>query len=299
MAILLARDTTAIIQGMTGHEGMRILRAMRDYYTYVVAGVTPGKGGTEVEGAPVFNSVAEAVAKFRNITASVVSVPPARAKDAIMEAIQSNIKLIHVLVEHMPIRDAAYVLSATRERGLRILGPASIGAIAPGIGRIGIIGGFEPDDIYRPGTIGIISRSGGMANELAWAVRCAGLGQSTVVGIGGEVLIGTTFADLLQDFENDPQTEAIVIFGELGGQQEYEIIELRERGIITKPIAMHIAGSFASVLPLGTSFGHAGAIVEQGRGSVAAKEAALLGAGIAVAQTVYDLPDMIRSVVTV
>jgi succinyl-CoA synthetase alpha subunit len=294
MAILISQNTNVVIQGMTGQEGQRIFRAMRDYGTKVSAGVTPGKGGQDVDGVPVFTSVAEAIQKFPDTNTSVVSVPPARARDAVLEAIESGIRLIHVIVENIPLRDTAYFLSVARAKGVRIVGPASIGIIAPGIGRVGIIGGFDPNEIYEPGPIGIISRSGGMANELAWMIRQAGLGQSTAVGIGGDYLIGTTYGDLLQEFERDPETKGIIIFGELGGRHEYEIIELREKGLISKPIAIHIAGRFAETLPIGTSFGHAGSIVERGMGSVRAKESALAKAGILVAEDVYDLPELIR-----
>lgn len=300
MAILISSNTYVMIQGITGKEGQRALLAMRQYHTKVVCGVTPGKGGQTVEGVPVYNTVGEAKKYHPEITASAVYVPPHSAKSAILESIESGIPLINVIVERIPLCDTAFVLAAAREHGVRIIGPSSVGIIAPGIGRIGLIGGPEPEEIYTPGLVGIISRSGAMTNELSWVVRSAGAGQSTAVGMGGDLLVGTSYGFLLEQFEQDPHTRAIVIFGEMGGLYEYDIVALRDAGIITKPVIIIIAGKFSEHLPMpeGASLGHAGAIIERGRGSIRAKEKALRDAGVVVASDFEQLPELICSAIS-
>jgi succinyl-CoA synthetase alpha subunit len=188
----------------------------------------------------------------------------------------------------VPLRDAAYCLAAARERGARILGPASLGVIEPGIGRLGVIGGPLVEEIYAPGTIGVISRSGGMTNELSWAVRRAGLGQSAAVHVGGDALLGTSYADVLRLFEADPRTEAVVVYGEQGGACEFEIASLVRRRAFTKPIAVHVGGRFAARFPEGEAVGHAGAIVRRGQ-SAEEKMRALAEAGVLVAERFDDL----------
>src|SRR3989344_4495470 len=220
MSILIDKNTKVLVQGITGKEGAKATKAMLEYYTDVVAGVTPKKGGLEVEGKPVFNSVKEAMAVIaseakqspnlstaenQGIATSVATlpprndnwvsaiyVPPFAAKAAILEAIDNGIPLINIIVERIPIKDIAYCLAAAKEKSIRIVGPSSLGLISPGIGRIGVVGGPLVNDIFQPGSIGIISRSGGMTNELSWQVRKAGLGQTTVVHVGGDLLMGTT-----------------------------------------------------------------------------------------------------------
>ncbi|MDP3770380.1 MAG: CoA-binding protein [Candidatus Sungbacteria bacterium] len=294
MAILLSHTTRVLIQGITGKEGQRALVAMKNYHTKVLCGVTPGKGGQEVEGVGVYNSVAEAKERFPDINASVVCVPPIAARDAIMESIESGMSLVNVMTERIPMRDASFFLSAARERGVRIVGPASIGIIAPGVGRLGLIGGSAPDEIYTKGQVGIISRSGGMANELAWMFHQHGMGMSTVLGIGGDFMIGSTYHDLLTDFERDHDTHAVAVFGEMGGEYEYEIAELAMHGMLTKPVVVYIGGKFGSTLPEGMPLGHAGALIDRGRGSVEAKEQMLIQAGIVVAHDLNELPLLVK-----
>src|SRR3989344_332106 len=192
MSILIDKNTQVLVQGITGKEGAKATKAMLDYYTNVVCGVTPNKGGQEVEGKPVFNSIKEAKEKFSGVNVSAIYVPPFAAKAAILEAIENDIPLINIIVERIPIEDIAYCLAAAKEKSIRIVGPSSLGLISPGIGRIGVVGGPLVNDIFQPGSIGIISRSGGMTNELSWQVRKAGLGQTTVVHVGGDLLMGTT-----------------------------------------------------------------------------------------------------------
>jgi len=202
---------------------------------------------------------------------------------------------INIIVERIPIQDTAYCLSAAKEKNIQIIGPSSLGYIAPGIGRIGVVGGPKKlaDEIFTPGSIGIISRSGGMTNEISWQIRKAGMGQSAAVHVGGDLLMGTTYADLLRLFEKDDQTKAVVIFGEHGGSYEFEIVELIEKKEYTKPLAIYIGGKFANVFPEGMNIGHAGAIVERGKGA-AEKERALSGAGAHIAERYEDLVALIQ-----
>ncbi len=294
MAILVNRDTAVVVQGMTGKEGRRACLAMTEYGTRVCCGVTPGKGGEMIEEKPVFNSVAEALAAFPEINTSAIYVPPAAAKSAMLEAVNCGISLLNVIVERVPIQDTAYCLAAARERGVRVVGPSSLGIISPGLARIGVVGGpLElAREIFRPGSVGVISRSGGMTNEVSWQFRRAGFGQSTAVHIGGDLLIGTSYRELLPLFEQDPQTLAVVIFGEHGGTQEFDIVELVKTGQFQKPLAIYIGGRFAAAFPEGATIGHAGAIVEAGKGA-AEKEALLRKAGVMVAEHYEQLVDLI------
>ena len=281
---------------MTGKEGAKAARAMMDYHTEVVCGVTPKKGGQEVEGKPIFNSVSESLQRFPEINTSAVYVPPFAVKDAVMEAINNNIQLINIMAERVPLKDVAYFLAAAKEKNISVVGPSSLGMIAPGIGRIGVVGGTLVEEIFKPGSIGIISRSGGMTNELSWQVRKAGLGQSTVVHVGGDLLMGTTYADLLRLFEKDEQTKAVIIFGEHGGGYEFEIIDVIKQKRFTKPLAIYIGGKFANLFPEGMNIGHAGAIVGRGQGA-AEKETALRSVGVMIAERYEDLVELIKSYV--
>lgn len=295
MAILLDKNTKVLIQGMTGKEGQKAAKAMLDYNTNVLCGVTPNKGGQEVEGKPIFNSIQEAKEQFPDVNVSVIYVPPFAAKTAILEAIENDIPQINTIVERIPIQDTAYCLAAAKEKNIRIIGPASLGYIAPGIGRMGVIGGPRElaDEIFTPGSVGIISRSGGMTNEISWQVRKAGLGQSTAVHIGGDLLIGTTYGDLLRLFEKDEQTKAVVIFGEHGGSYEFEIVDMIQKKEWTKPLAIYIGGKFANIFPEGMNIGHAGAIVEKGKGA-AEKEKALAEVGVMIASRYEELVDLVK-----
>jgi len=295
MSILLSRNTKVLIQGITGKEGQKAARAMVEYGTNVVGGVRPGKGGEVVEGRLVFNSVKEALEKYPDLTTTTIYVPPSGAKAAVMEAIDNNISQINVIVERIPIKDTAYCLAAAKEKGIQIIGPSSLGYISPGIGRIGVVGGPKElvDEIFQPGSIGIISRSGGMTNEVSWQVRKSGLGQSTAVHVGGDLLMGTTYADLLRLFEKDEQTKAVIIFGEHGGSYEFEIVDLIKNNEFTKPLAIYIGGKFASLMPEGMNIGHAGAIIERGKGA-AEKEKALAEVGVKIAERYEELVELVR-----
>lgn len=295
MSILINKDTKVLVQGITGKEGQKAAAAMREYGTQVVAGVRPGKGGEVVEGVPVFNSVAEAKRAFPDISTTTIYVPPFAAKEAILEAIQNDIAIINTIVERIPIQDTAYCLAAAKEKNIRIIGPSSLGYISPGQARVGVVGGPKAlaDQVFEPGSIGVISRSGGMTNELSWQIRRAGLGQSSAVHVGGDLLMGTTYADLLKLFEKDEQTKAVVIFGEHGGGYEFEIVDLINKKEFTKPLAVYIGGKFANLFPEGMNIGHAGAIVGRGQ-SAAEKEMALKSVGVLIADTYEDLVSKIQ-----
>jgi len=293
MSILIHNNTKVLVQGMTGKEGQKATKAMIDYHTSVVCGVTPKKGGQVIEDKPIFNSVAEAKEQFPEVNVSAIYVPPFAAKDAILEAIENDIPLINAIVERIPIKDTAYCLAAAKEKNIRIIGPSSLGLICPGIGRIGVVGGPLVNEIFQPGSIGIISRSGGMTNELSWQVRKTGLGQSTAVHVGGDLLMGTTYADLLEMFEKDEQTKAVVIFGEHGGSYEFEIVELIKNKKYTKSLAIYIGGKFANLFPEGMNIGHAGAIVERGQGAKE-KEEALRSVGVIIADNYEELAQLIK-----
>lgn len=295
MSILLDKNTKVLIQGITGKEGQKAARAMIEYGTHVLCGVTPGKGGQEVEGRPVFNTVQEAKTAFPDISLSIIYVPPFAAKAAVIEAIEAGISFINIFVERIPIQDTAYFLALAKEKNVRILGPSSLGCIVPGLARIGVVGGpkEQADQIYTSGTVGIISRSGGMTNEVSWQLRKNAMGQSTAVHVGGDLLMGTTYADLLRLFEKDEQTKAVVIYGEHGGSYEFEIVDLIKKKEFTKPLAIFIGGKFTSTLPEGMNIGHAGAIVARGQGA-AEKEAALQEVGVMIASTYEDLVTLIQ-----
>jgi succinyl-CoA synthetase alpha subunit len=297
MSILVDKDTKVLVQGATGKEGKRAIPQMLSYRTKVLAGVTPGKGGQNVENVPVFNTVEEALDKFPEINTSYVCVPKQAAKDAILEAINHQIPLINILTEHMPISDTAYVVASAKNQKVRIVGPSSIGIISPAKGKLGSIGGGEPNFSFTPGNIGVISKSGGMASEIAYILKKDGFGQSTVVGMGGDMIVGSNFADLLELFEKDKETEGVVLFGEHGGTYEEEVAEFIKAKKFTKPVVAFISGLFAEMLPHGQALGHAGAIIEAGKGHREDKVKALESAKVAIAEIPDDLPKLIKKTI--
>ena len=294
MAILIEKNTKVLVQGITGKEGSRAAEQMLAYSTEVLAGVTPGKGGQEILGVPVFNSVSEALAKFPEINTSSIAVPAAFAKVAVLEAIAARIPLIHVLTEHIPIYDSAVCFALALSEGLRIVGPSSIGIISPGLGKVGSIGGPDPNFSFAKGKIGLISKSGGMTSEIALILKKAGLGVSTAVGIGGDLIIGSTFTDLLPLFESDSNTEGIILFGEIGGTYELQAANWIQKNKPSKKVAAFISGLFAERLPEDLALGHAGAIIERGKTSREAKIAALNSAGVLVASTPNQLAEFFK-----
>lgn len=293
MSILINKSTRVLIQGITGKSGQQAATELLDYGTRLIAGVTPGKGGEEVDTVPVFNSIAEATDLVGDVDVSMVYVPPLLAKDAALEAIRAKIPLVHIFVEKMPVADVALVLAEAKRFGVRVLGPASVGAISPGEAKIGSIGGPNPDRVFSKGPIGVISKSGGMCSELAMLITNGGYGQSTVVGIGGDLLTGTSFADLLEMYEQDIYTQLVVAFGEVGGSAELEAAKLIKEGRYTKPFIVYLAGKFAESLPSDTALGHAGSIVGM-EATMEQKVTALKEAGVIVAENFEDIPALIK-----
>ncbi|MCH7591258.1 MAG: succinate--CoA ligase subunit alpha, partial [Planctomycetes bacterium] len=273
MSILVDKNTRVICQGITGNVGLFHSRKCREYAAecgpgdeVFVGGVTPGKGGTEVDGFPVFNTVEDAVAQTGANT-SMIFVPPPFCADAVMEAADAGIELIVAITEGVPVLDMVRVGSFLSGKPSRLIGPNCPGIITPGVAKIGIMPGY----IHTPGTVGVISRSGTLTYEAVWQLGNVGLGQSTAVGIGGDPIIGTNFIDLLELFQNDPGTEAILMIGEIGGNAEEQAAEFIKQQV-TKPVAAFIAGRTA---PPGKRMGHAGAIISGGSGTAAEKIAAL------------------------
>ncbi len=280
MAIWVDRDTRLVVQGITGKEGQFHALGCREYGTRVVAGVTPGKGGQEVEGIPVFDSVAEA-RQATGCNASMVFVPPAFAADAVMEAADAGVELIVCITEGIPVNDMLTVKAFLRDRPSRLIGPNCPGVISPGRGKIGIM----PGHIHKQGTVGVISRSGTLTYEAVWQLSNLGLGQSTGVGIGGDPINGTSFIDALEAFAGDGDTEAVVLIGEIGGSAEEEAAAwIRDN--FDRPVVGFIAGRTA---PPGRRMGHAGAIVAGGKGTAREKMEALAAAGISVAESPADI----------
>ncbi len=279
MSILVDKNTRVLCQGM-GKAGTFHAKMCREYGTQVVGGVVPGKGGTSKEGFPLFNTVAEAVRKT-GADASMIFVPPAGAADAILEAADAGIRVIVAITEGIPILDMARVMRFLKEKNCRLIGPNCPGIITPGQCKIGIMPGY----IHKPGTVGVISRSGTLTYEAVWQLSNLGLGQSTCVGIGGDPIVGTTQIDLLRLFQDDPQTEAILLIGEIGGTAEEKAAAYIQQHV-TKPVAAFVAGQTA---PPGKRMGHAGAIISGGSGTAKDKIAAFRAAGIAVADSPADL----------
>jgi succinyl-CoA synthetase alpha subunit len=311
MSILIDADTTFIVQGITGREAVNLTRECLDYGAGaqgappakpVVGGVTPGRLGREVHGVPVFDTVAQAVAHHgAPIDGSVVTVPPAFTKDAVFEAIENGVKLIVIVTERIPRRDVAQMVELAALRGARIIGPNCLGIIVPDVIKMGGIGGPAKNaaQAYTPGPIGVISRSGGMTTEMSSTLSAAGLGQSTAVSIGGDAIIGSTYAELMPLFEADEQTQGIVIYTEPGGRMEAELarwVTEHDRSKIGQrlPIVAFMAGRFMDEMP-GMSFGHAGTIVEGKEDTASEKIARLAQAGITVAERIEEIPGLIRS----
>jgi len=273
MSILVDGNTRVVVQGITGNEGMFHTRQMVEYGTKVVAGMTPGKGGQKIDGIPVFNTVSEAV-KNTDANASAIFVPPAFAADAILEACDAGISIIVCLTEGIPTIDMITVKKYLKERGASLVGPNTPGVISPGKCKIGVMAGY----IHKPGTIGIMSRSGTLTYEVVGQLSKRGIGQSTAVGIGGDQIIGLNFVDLLEMFEKDPGTETVIMIGEIGGTAEEEAAQFIEKNV-RKPVLAFIAGLTA---PPGRRMGHAGAIIAGGKGTAKEKMEALEKAGVKV-----------------
>jgi succinyl-CoA synthetase alpha subunit len=287
LSVLVDKNTRLIVQGITGKEGTFHMLQMRDYGTNVVGGVTPGKGGTTHEGVPVFNTVAEAAGET-GANASVIYVPPPFAADAIMEAAEAGIPLVVCITEGIPVADMVKVKEYLSDRNTRVIGPNCPGIISPGKCKIGIM----PGHIHQEGRIGVVSRSGTLTYEAVGQLTALGLGQSTAIGIGGDPIIGTNHTDALRLFEEDEDTDAIVMIGEIGGTAEEDAAEYAKDNV-TKPIVAFIAGQTA---PPGRRMGHAGAIISGGKGTAAEKMSALTAAGIRVVESPADIGRAVQEV---
>ncbi|MGN6816753.1 MAG: succinate--CoA ligase subunit alpha [Solirubrobacterales bacterium] len=298
MSILLGKETTFIVQGITGREAVNLTKECLDYGSKIVGGVTPGRKGREVHGVPVFDTVAQAVEHHGGpIDGSVVTVPPAFTKDAVLEAIENGIKLIVIVTERIPRGDVAQMVELANLRGARIIGPNCLGLIVPEVCKMGGIGGPAKDaaKAYQPGRVGVMSRSGGMTTEISSSLTAAGLGVSTAVSIGGDAIIGSTYAELMPYFEADEQTEAIVIYTEPGGRMEAQLAEWVKDNNSRLPIVAFMAGKFLDDEEMkGMSFGHAGTIVEGKEDTATEKIARLEAAGIRVVERIDEIPDVVK-----
>ena len=292
MGILINKNTKVLVQGITGAEGSKTTRQCIEYGTNIVCGVTPGKGGQKVEGKPVYNSVKEAIEKHSDVNVSVLYVPPLRAKDAFIEAINAKIPLIVCITENIPIHDFLECYELAKKNNVRIVGPTSVGIITSDICKVGSIGG-DKNLQYSKGPVGIISKSGGMTSETALLLKNESIGTSTCVSIGGDVICGSDFVDILKLFEKDEQTKVIVLFCEIGGEYEQLVAKAYTEKVITKPIVAFVSGAFVENMP-GVSVGHAGAIVEGENSKRSAKINAFKQAGIKVANVHHEIAELVK-----
>lgn len=285
MSILVDEKTRVVVQGITGREGEFHARQMQAYGTQVVAGVTPGKGGqTAADGVPVYDTVREAVAQ-EHANVACIFVPKQFAPDAVLESVDAGIPFTVLITEYIPVNDMILIVNHVKRAGVRLLGPNCPGIISPGKSKVGIM----PGHIHQRGNVGLISRSGTLTYEIVKMLTDAGLGQSTVVGIGGDPVPGTSFADVLPMFENDPQTDAVVMIGEIGGSDEEDAMAFART--MSKPVIGFIGGRSA---PAGKRMGHAGAIISGKSGTAEAKVEALTKAGVRVADAIAQIPDFVR-----
>jgi succinyl-CoA synthetase alpha subunit len=285
MSVLVDSNTRVLVQGITGHQGTIHTAGMKAFGSKVVAGVTPGKGGQVVEGVPVFDSVQEAMDKT-SPNAACVFVPAPFARDALYEIVDAGISLVVIITEHIPFHDMLPMLYYAKSKGARIIGPNCPGIATPAGSKVGIL----PNAVFKPGRVGVISRSGTLTYEIVSNLSEAGIGQSTCIGLGGDPVPGTTFIDALELFGADPKTDAVVMVGEIGGVAEEEAADYIKKKF-DKPVIGYIAGRSA---PPGKRMGHAGAIISRGRGTAATKVAALEAAGCLVAKVPYDIPRLVK-----
>ena len=285
MGILVNEKTKVVLQGITGRQGAFHAGRMAAYGTRVVAGTSPGRAGAEVDGIPVHDTVEDAVTKH-GANVSTIMVPAPFVRDAAFEAVAAGIELLVIISEHVPVHDAVDIMAYADDRNSRVLGPNTFGVISPGQSKVGIM----PERVYRPGRVGLVSRSGTLSYEIAASLSEAGHGISTAAGIGGDVVVGMGFVEILRAFEHDEGTDAVVLVGEIGGAAEEEAAEFMKT--MQKPVVAYVAGKSA---PPGRRMGHAGAIVERGRGTYEAKRDALREGGALLADFPWDVPGLVES----
>ncbi len=281
MGILINTETRAIVQGITGKQGSYQTKLMLDYSTKIVAGVSPGKGGTTINGLPVFDTVKETIDSY-SPNASIIFVPAKFAQDAVLEAIENKIKTIIVITEHIPIKDTINMLAYAYQSQISVIGPNTPGIITPGECKLGIM----PADIFTPGNVGLVSRSGTLSYEVATGLRVKDLGVSTCLGVGGDPVVGLNFIETLELFKNDPKTKVVVLIGEIGGNMEELTAEYIAKNHYPKPVIAYVAGRFA---PPGKRMGHAGAIITGKQGTAKSKIEALSSAGVKIAEKPNDV----------
>ena len=287
MAIYIDENTKVLVQGMTGNQGSFHAKQMLDYGTNIVAGTSPGKEGQTVEGKPIYNTVSSAV-KNHQIDASILYIPAPFAKDAALEAIDAGVKLVVCITEHVPVQDAMKIIAFAKEKGTTLVGPNTFGLVSSGKCKIGI----PPNQFFIPGNIGVVSRSGTLSYEIVGNLTDARMGTTTVVDLGGDRVVGLNYIDVLTRFEEDKETKAIVMIGEIGGSSEEDAAEFI-KGNISKPVVAYLAGKSA---PVGKRMGHAGAIIEKGKGTFEGKVEALTAAGVKVAELPFQVPELLKKV---
>jgi len=295
MSILIRKDTTFIVQGITGREAVNLTRENLDYGAQIIGGVTPGRAGRDIYGVPVFDCVRDVVENVGQPEGSIISVPPKFTVDAMIEALENGIKLIVVVTENVPRGEVAQAVELANLRGARIIGPNCLGIISPDEAKMGGVGGPAANtrQAYTKGPIGIMSRSGGMTTEIASTLTAAGMGQSTCVSIGGDAIVGTSYAELMPLFEADPETKAIAIYSEPGGRMEAELAEWVKAHDSRLPIVAFMAGRFMDEMK-GMRFGHAGTIVEGKEDTTAEKIERMEAAGISVAERIEEIPALLK-----
>jgi succinyl-CoA synthetase alpha subunit len=296
MAILIDQTKKVLVQGITGREGVARTRLMIDYGTRVVAGCTPGKGGEMVQGVPVFDTVEEAIENVGQIDIGVIFVPAPLVREAALESIAANIELLVLIPDRVPLYDVLEIVHAADQRGVRFVGPNTVGVLSPGKGVLGMVGGRAESAKawFKPGPVGIVSRSGGMSASTGYYLGKQGIGVSTIVHVGGDAVVGLPLPDVMRLFEADEETAAVVMFGEIGTTQEERVADLIERGEFTKPLIAYIGGKSATS---GTRFSHAGAIVEGGRGAYEGKVSRLRDVGAHLVESFNDVPLVTRRVI--
>lgn len=286
LAIVIDENTNVLVQGITGKQGLFHTQQMLAYGTKIIAGTSPGKGGTTIEGIPVYDSVQAACEKHR-IDASVIFIPASYAKDASLEALEAGIKVVVVVTEHIPVHDEMVIIAYARRLKATVIGPNTFGIVSSGKCKMGI----PPNQFFIPGSVGVVARSGTLTYEIVGNLTAQGMGQSTVVGMGGDRLVGLTFVDVLKQFEQDPETKVVVLIGEIGGNAEEEAAQYIQQ--MSKPVVAYIAGKSA---PPGKRMGHAGAIIERGKGTYEGKVNALTLAGARVAELPFEVPTIVKKI---